>query len=105
MTLLDERLTHTENRLSAVLAHSRNIVSVPPATTNAPYRVSTENPYFRGSSETDNDDSILRGEGNIDDNYSAEDEEDYSADEYERGEMMEGNSDDDNDEYLSYGED
>lgn len=48
MTILDQRLTQTEDRLSSVLAHSRNLVLVPPQTASSQFPVSATNPYFRG---------------------------------------------------------
>ena len=92
MTILDQRLTQTEDRLSTVLAHSRNLVNVPPQTATSQYPVSSNNPYFRN-----HDDAILQG-GPGHEDYSYRDEgedEDDDEDDEEAGsdESVDGGGD------------
>jgi hypothetical protein len=119
MTILDQRLTQTEDRLSTVLAHSRNLVSVPPQTASSHYPVSSHNPYF---TSTNNQEEILRGNGNMDYSYREEDnddednddENDWSSNQQQQNEhntdisqndYSEEDENDENDDEYSYGED
>jgi hypothetical protein len=73
MTILDQRLTQTEDRLSTVLAHSRNLVSVPPQTASAQYPVSSNNPYFNNIADNSNRNHIDERGGHADYSYHEED--------------------------------
>jgi len=101
MTILDQRLTQTEDRLSTVLAHSRNLVNVPPQTASSHYPVSSNNPYFRNPEGSSHDD-VLRGDGNVDYSYRDEGEEEEGGE--GEGEEEEGEDSSGDDEDNLYGE-
>lgn len=76
MTILDQRLTQTEDRLSTVLAHSRNLINVPPQTASAHYPVSSNNPFFQNSEQYNHDEILRAAQGNVDYSYRDDGEED-----------------------------